>query len=270
MSRRSGRVKHTKSCSSEFDYAGWRAFSKWKRRFLCGKSSRHVETSDQCIFPSECRWDPEARAARLREELEPTVPEVVEVEPAPTFESILGLPMYGTGVEIPEPTVSFTPRADHPGPLSSAATESTALETEMDVSHPAGPEPTADPAQPASDRRKSARPSLQRLEQSAERRSAKLANLLSPIEEEHDSKPKSPTVTAVGRPALSPLSVQDEYTKTDVSRQEPTEQENQTANKVFEMADGDDDDWFDQTLKSYMDVSKDISISTKLVDEINA
>ena len=60
VSRRSGRIKHTKSCSSEFDYAGWRAFSKWKRLLI----DSHGEVSDQCIFPSECRWSPTSRAER--------------------------------------------------------------------------------------------------------------------------------------------------------------------------------------------------------------
>lgn len=268
VSRRSGRVKHTKSCSSEFDYAGWREFSKWKRRFNCLKSDRHEESSDQCIYPSECRWNPEARAERLREELEPTVPEPVEVEPTPTFDSILGLPMYGTAVECPEPTVSFAPRADHPGPLSSAAT-STTPETKKDISHPAGSEPTADSVQPASDRRKNTRPSLQRLEQSVERRSAMLATLLSPIEEEYGTESNSPTVTEVCRSVLSHSTFLDRCLKSYDSGQEPTEQVSRTVDKAFETIDGDSDDWFAQTLKSYMDIDKDINIATQLVDEIN-
>lgn len=200
VSRRSGRIKHSKSCSSEFDYAGWRAYSKWKRRVHRQNFGSQGETEDQCIFPSECRWSPESHAERLRQDLEQTVSELPELGPSPTFDDILGLPLYGAPVEFPEPSVSFTVRANHPNPLSSAPAklaDATAFErqgSEPDpvISNQADLEPSSYPVQPASERRKSARPTLKRLEKSTEKRSAKIATLLSPIEEEAHRKPTSP------------------------------------------------------------------------------
>ena len=122
VSRRSGRMKHLKSCSSEFDYAGWRAYSKWKRRANRYKNGTHPRNDGNCIFPSECRWSPESRAKRLREELgevdEDNMSQPADA-PTPTFDSILGLPLYGESLDFPEPTVSFAARGDHPNPLSS-------------------------------------------------------------------------------------------------------------------------------------------------------
>ena len=182
VSRRSGRIKNSKSCSSEFDYAGWRAYSKWRKQISRQKPRNCRETTDHCIFPSECRWSPESRAERLREDC--SVAELGEVGPTPTFDSILGLSPNGVPVEYPEPTVSFTLRSDHPNPLSSAPTPPAILspsELEGCKSEPSISK-NVDTVLPASER--NARPILQKSEKLAARRSAKSPIPLSPIEEE--------------------------------------------------------------------------------------
>ena len=195
VSRRSGRLKNSKSCSSEFDYAGWRAYSKWRKQISRKKLGNVGETTDQCIFPSECRWSPESRAERLREDC--AVSELGEVGPTPTFDSILGLSLSGGPVEYPEPTVSFTLRSDHPNPLSSAPTPPavpTLFEVEGSDPGPIGAknhtEPKTRAVPPALDRRRNARPTLQQSEKLTTRRAAKLSVSLSPIEEEEGSQSK--------------------------------------------------------------------------------
>ena len=182
VSRRSGRLKNAKSCSSEFDYAGWRAYSKWRKQINRKKPRNCGETTDHCIFPSECRWSPESRAERLREDC--AVSELGEVGPTPTFDSILGLSLNGVPVEYPEPTVSFTLRSDHPDPLSSAPTPPEILSPSEIKGSKSEPiiSKDADAVSPAPDR--SARTNLQKLEKLITRRSAKLPISLSPIEEE--------------------------------------------------------------------------------------
>ena len=182
VSRRSGRLKNSKSCSSEFDYAGWRAYSKWRKQLSRKKLRNCGETTDQCIFPSECHWSPESRAERLREEC--ALSEHDEVGPTPTFDSILGLSLNGGPVEYSEPTVSFTLRSGHPSPLSSAPTPPaipSSSELEFSEFEPVISK-NADAVSPVSDR--SARPTLQKSEKLTARRSAKLPKPLSPIEEE--------------------------------------------------------------------------------------
>ncbi|KAG6989795.1 prohibitin [Physcia stellaris] len=82
-----------RAAENEFDYAGWRAYSTWKRRMYRQRLHQHEKIEDDCVFPSECRWSPESRAERLREDLEATLPELAEIGSTPTFESILGLPL---------------------------------------------------------------------------------------------------------------------------------------------------------------------------------
>ena len=60
------RVKRHRACASEFDYAGWKVWGRWRRGV--GGGSRRVEHEDgkkkekekdcwnSCDYPSECRW----------------------------------------------------------------------------------------------------------------------------------------------------------------------------------------------------------------------
>lgn len=228
VSRRSGRLKNSKSCSSEFDYAGWRAYSKWMKQISRKKLRDRGETTDQCIFPSECRWSPESRAERLREDC--AVSEPGDVGPTPTFDSILGLSQSGIPVEYPEPTVSFTLRYGHLNPLSSAPTPRAILTpSELEGSQPEpiisknDTEPKTDAVQPASGRRRSAHPTLQKLEKLTARRSAKLPISLSPIEEERSQSKKLNNVThcKINQPILHFSAYPDKFPESSHERVKP-------------------------------------------------
>ena len=174
---------------------------------------QHEEIEDDCVFPSECRWSPEARAERLREDREATLPELADIGSTPTFDSILGLPLYGERVDCPEPTVSFTIRADHPNPLLSALIQSTtSVPSELEgsgsdvvCSKQVNPESKSDHVEMALHGRKSANSTLRKPTKTTEQRSANPATPLSPIEEE-DGQASTPSIDAasgkVNRPAF--------------------------------------------------------------------
>ena len=261
-------MKHTKSCSSEFDYAGWRAFLKWKRRFNCCKGGSDDDGSDQCIYPSECRWNPEARAQRIREEREATAPESREVQSTPTFDSILGTSVYGATTELPEPTVSFTPRGVHPGPLASQAMSNPSLPIISEYcNHPSErdvPESVSDIVE----QKIVTRPLSDRSGKSFEKRSAKLASSLSPIKEEADSDPAAPAAAKISRPLLNLSTYLERFLKSGNSRQEPTEEMVGMNEKASENA-ATDNDWIDKPLNSAMDIDRDARDPSQVIEEKN-
>jgi hypothetical protein len=49
--------KKYQSCSSEFDYVGWREWSDWKRKALKSIENPHLPKGcETCEFPSQCRY----------------------------------------------------------------------------------------------------------------------------------------------------------------------------------------------------------------------
>lgn len=268
-------MKHSKSCSSEFDYAGWRAYSKWKRRTNRQKLSQHEEIEDDCVFPSECRWSPESRAERLREDLGATLPAFAEIGSTPTFDSILGLPLYGECVNSPEPTVSFTIRADHPKPLSSAPFESATsdpselegAEADIITSRQANPESESDWVETALECRKSTHSTLRMLTKSTEQRSAKSATSLPPIKEEghHISTPSTDaTNIKANRPAFRLSAYLEKLMRSFDGSQcvgQHTWAEDELAENI-DMQDADaeklyvKDDWFNEPLQRAVHLDK--------------
>lgn len=65
-SKRTGKLRRKRSCTSDFDYKGWQAYSL--RRETLNRKKRSYEPhgcADNCFHPSECRWHPEQIADRL-------------------------------------------------------------------------------------------------------------------------------------------------------------------------------------------------------------
>lgn len=55
--QRNNKRKRSQSCSSEFDYFGWRLYGEWRRnRVQLTKDSRGVIGCERCEFPSQCRY----------------------------------------------------------------------------------------------------------------------------------------------------------------------------------------------------------------------
>ena len=272
ISRRSGRVKHTKPCSSEFDYGGWRVYSKWCRQVNRHKKRTGSAGFDHCVFPSECRWSPASRAKRLREEQEApeAEPESEEIKLSPTFESILGLPVYGEQQEVLEHSATFTIRCSHPNPLSSAPNGALSLGTskaedaKSDVNsimldaQPDEPESTFGTSKPASDRRSSARLSLRSLERSFERRSAIQASLLSPIEEVD-----SVVNGSIGRPTFQFPTFFSKFLSSDESH---VKLDASNAGKEMDV----DDESFDEPLHAAADTGKRSGISCQHAEDITS
>lgn len=236
---------------------------------------QHEKIEDDCVFPSECRWSPESRAERLREDLEATLPELAEIGSTPTFESILGLPLYGHCVDCPEPSVSFTIRTDHPNPLSSAPIQSTTsapskLEgsgSDVVCSRQANPESKSDRVETALHGRKSANSTLRKLTKSTEQGSAKPATPLSPIEEEdgHTSTPSTDAASSkVIRPAFRLSAYLEKIMKSFDGSQgvgQHTWAEDELADNI-DMEDTDaerlyvKDHWFNEPLQRAVDLDK--------------
>ena len=261
-------MKHTKACSSEFDYAGWRAFSKWKRRFSCRKGGSYDDGSDQCIYPSECRWNPEARAQRIREELEVTVPENHEVRSTPTFDDILGSPVYGATTDLPEPTVSFTPRGGHPGPLASATVSTPSLSTSSASSIHLSEHADTESVSDVVEQQIVTRQSSDRSGKSFDKRNAAMATLLSPIQEEEDWTSASATVAKISRPLLNLSNYFEKFLKSGSSGQESIEEAVEPDDKALGKG-ATDNDWIDDPLHSAMDIDRDGHDSSRLIEEIN-
>lgn len=236
---------------------------------------QHEKIEDDCVFPSECRWSPESRAERLREDLEAALPELAEIGSTPTFESILGLPLYGQCVDCPEPSVSFTIRTDHPNPLSSAPIHSTTsapseLEgsgSDVVCSRQAKPEFKSDRVETTLHGRKSTDSTLRKLTKSTEQGSAKSATPLSPIEEEGGHTSTSLTEAAsskVIRPASRLSAYLEKLMKSFDGSQgigQHTWAEDELADNI-DMEDTDaerlyvKDHWFNEPLQRAVDLDK--------------
>lgn len=71
IDRRNGRIKKHNACSSEFDYAGWKAYGDWRRSYNQEEKPDFVhgskDCSEHCDYPSECRWTAKraAKSSRL-------------------------------------------------------------------------------------------------------------------------------------------------------------------------------------------------------------
>jgi len=77
------RKKRGQSCSSEFDYIGWREWGEWRRKFLGNlqnerKANLSTKGCQKCEFPSQCRY------ASNHTSSETTGKAVKENEPAST------------------------------------------------------------------------------------------------------------------------------------------------------------------------------------------
>ena len=102
------KFKRHQSCTSEFDYRGWKRWAEWRREqtgYATTQDNRspHSPKPDKdcwnrCDYPSECRWGPES--APTPPKVEPVVSPVVSpvaltditsTPPPTTFDSILHL-----------------------------------------------------------------------------------------------------------------------------------------------------------------------------------
>lgn len=55
--------KKGQSCSSEFDYVGWKDWGAWKRNALKTISNPRIPSGcERCEFPSQCRYRPEEKS----------------------------------------------------------------------------------------------------------------------------------------------------------------------------------------------------------------
>jgi hypothetical protein len=55
--------KKGQSCSSEFDYVGWKEWGAWKRNALKTLSNARIPRGcERCEFPSQCRYGPEEKS----------------------------------------------------------------------------------------------------------------------------------------------------------------------------------------------------------------
>ncbi|KAH7410430.1 hypothetical protein DE146DRAFT_711436 [Phaeosphaeria sp. MPI-PUGE-AT-0046c] len=50
------RIKRHRACSSEFDFAGWKAWGRWRRGGQKRRAGVKKDCWRACDYPSECRW----------------------------------------------------------------------------------------------------------------------------------------------------------------------------------------------------------------------
>ena len=64
--------KKVQSCSSEFDYLGWKDWTDWKSKVRkSSEGPRHLKGCEGCEFPSQCRYTKIARQEIARSTSEP-------------------------------------------------------------------------------------------------------------------------------------------------------------------------------------------------------
>ena len=113
-----------------------------------------------------------------------------------------------------------------------------------------------------------ARPSSDRSGKSFEKRNARMATLLSPIQEEEDSSPPLAAAARISRPLLNLSTYLERFLKSANSGQESTEEMVETDDRASDKA-ATDPDWIDGPLSSSMDIDQDAHDSSRLIEEMN-
>ena len=193
-----------KSCSSEFDYIGWRETAEWQRnvrRVRRLSDEHHPSGCENCEFPSQCRYSVSTPSSTTtRTTIDPAVLMDVDLSSplAPTTTPMTASPQP---ISIVDKLSRFYKKdaATFESILASVANETSKIQSKMTDFYK--------PDKPAKGKKaRTGSASLKDVVKSAERRSGKVAKL-SPIEEDSDGS------ADVGEPELMDM---DEYVMSNI------------------------------------------------------
>jgi hypothetical protein len=138
------RKKRGQSCSSEFDYIGWREWGEWRRKVLGNlengrKANLSAKGCQKCEFPSQCRYASNHTSSETTTDKAVKEDELASLSPVAESPDLTSLPLETNIKPLSQEHVTFdsilaSVSAEQIDPLNQRKPENVHGERTMDVS----------------------------------------------------------------------------------------------------------------------------------------